>query len=585
MTTPLQLAILVAFSAIPVACSTPVIHSPWGKISGVLMEGSGGERIDGYLGVPFALAPTGQRRWEKPAPHPGLENEEVYTADNFKPACQQESPSLLLYGAMSEDCLYLNVFVPAKDERTDELHPVMVWIHGGGFFIGDAPLYQPFKLVTQGDLIVVTIQYRLGALGFLSTGDDTLPGNYGLWDQLMAVKWVKDNIRAFGGDPDMITLFGESAGSMSVGLQAVSSQTKNHFRRIIMQSGSPTVFGKGRWVKEEKTTFSDLVSSLNCQSPDTMKAVDCMRALSADVIANDKGSLANLQTKNPFRINFGPRVDGEFLTRDPAELVADAEYVKTIGLDQVDVLTGFNNNEGALNVQVATMGGGNVSRILTREYIDLLLANSLPYFTSGRHSPVAEQVVHFFYRGTQAFSEAAIDVTTLTFMYADSLFYAPSVQWLRSLVQSQHTGKRYMYLFDHDFEFNRRTIMPGTHHGDELALEFEPKPLINSLFFLLQNKTYNSDDIPALSDMFVNVVTSFARTGNPGQGLMRDLLKGEWPEYRKEDEAYVALTTTPEVRQEIFADRMALWLDLLPLLLKGDSNAQSGSAGSTREEL
>ena len=139
---------------------------------------------------------------------------------------------------------------------------VMIWIHGGGFTVGSAIFYRPSELVTENDVIVVVIQYRLGVLGFLSSGDDVAPGNYGLMDQTLAIRWVKDNIRAFGGDPDSMTIFGESAGAASVGYQVLSPMSRGLFSRAILQSGTPLT----RWAFNEDPVkdFYDLANKTGC---------------------------------------------------------------------------------------------------------------------------------------------------------------------------------------------------------------------------------------------------------------------------------------------------------------------------------
>ncbi|XP_015472384.1 bile salt-activated lipase-like [Parus major] len=145
----------------------------------------------------------------------------------------------------SEDCLYLNIWVPQGRRQISTKLPVMVYIYGGAFLVGgsqganflDNYLYDGEEIAVRGNVIVVTINYRLGPLGFLSTGDENLPGNYGLKDQHMAIAWVKRNIKAFGGDPDNITIFGESAGAASVSLQTLSPKNKGLFKRAISQSG------------------------------------------------------------------------------------------------------------------------------------------------------------------------------------------------------------------------------------------------------------------------------------------------------------------------------------------------------------
>ena len=139
---------------------------------------------------------------------------------------------------------------------------VMIWIHGGGFIEGSAIPYVPSELVTENDVIVVVIQYRLGILGFLSSGDDVAPGNYGLMDQTLAIRWVKDNIRAFGGDPDSMTIFGESAGAASVGYQLLSPMSRGLFSRAIFQSGTPL----SRWAfdRDPVKDFYDLADKTGC---------------------------------------------------------------------------------------------------------------------------------------------------------------------------------------------------------------------------------------------------------------------------------------------------------------------------------
>ena len=139
---------------------------------------------------------------------------------------------------------------------------VMIWIHGGGFTEGSAIPYVPSELVTENDVIVVVIQYRLSILGFLSSGDDVAPGNYGLMDQTLAIRWVKDNIRAFGGDPDSMTIFGESAGAASVGYQLLSPMSRGLFSRAIFQSGTPL----SRWAfdRDPVKDFYDLADKTGC---------------------------------------------------------------------------------------------------------------------------------------------------------------------------------------------------------------------------------------------------------------------------------------------------------------------------------
>ena len=230
---------------------SPIAYPPQGPIRGFTREFPSGHVTTHFLGIPYALPPVGDLRFENPQPHPTWNT--VYGATEYGDACLQDhTPLRLVFPPevydnyvttlnYSEDCLYLNVYYPgdfASRDRNRKL-PVIVWIHGGGFVLGQASLriYQPEILAHHGDVIVVTIQYRLNIFGFVTTGDDVAPGNTGLYDQRLALTWVKGNIRDFGGDPDRVTLMGESAGSNAVNLHMLSPGSRDLFHQSVSLSG------------------------------------------------------------------------------------------------------------------------------------------------------------------------------------------------------------------------------------------------------------------------------------------------------------------------------------------------------------
>ena len=200
-----------------------------------------GRRVAGccvWLGIPYAMPPTGALRWRAPVAAAPWEG--VLAATTLGASCPQltgrwvraKSP------AFDEDCLHLNVWSPAADTKR---RPVLVWIHGGGFTAGSAAPYDGAHLAVMGDIVVVTLNYRLGVFGFVNfgavTGPGDVDGNLGLRDQIMALEWVRDNIEAFGGDPDCVTVAGHSAGSVSVSLLMLCEQARPLFHRVILQSG------------------------------------------------------------------------------------------------------------------------------------------------------------------------------------------------------------------------------------------------------------------------------------------------------------------------------------------------------------
>ena len=208
-----------------------------GELEGVVKEG-----VSMFKGVPFAAPPVGELRWK--APQPAKPWEGVRKADTFAAAPMQSGLLAAVMGGMgrrSEDCLYLNVWTPAKSP--DERLPVMVWIYGGGFMSGltSSPMYDGMKFAQKG-VVLVSIAYRVGPFGFLahpelSKESGKGSGCYGIQDQVAALRWVKENIAQFGGDPGRVTIFGESAGGISVSMLTVVPAAKDLFQRAISQSG------------------------------------------------------------------------------------------------------------------------------------------------------------------------------------------------------------------------------------------------------------------------------------------------------------------------------------------------------------
>jgi len=213
------------------------VHTDAGLVQGVRMD-----NVTVYKGIPFAAPPVGERRWREPQPVTPWSG--VRVTDTFAPACMQTGVSMPgeTPPVVSEDCLYLNLWTPAKNAGAHL--PVLVWIYGGGFTNGSAsmPLYWGDRLAHKG-VIVVTLSYRVGPFGFLAHPELTresphhTSGNYGLLDQIAALEWVQRNITAFGGDPGRVTIAGQSAGATSVSLLMASPRARGLFQRAIAQSG------------------------------------------------------------------------------------------------------------------------------------------------------------------------------------------------------------------------------------------------------------------------------------------------------------------------------------------------------------
>lgn len=235
----------LAFGLVAASAGAAVVTTDHGRVSGVVAEG-----VESFKGIPFAAPPVGDLRWRPPAdPKPWTD---VRAGDAYGPACPQHMPAAwgLPDPKWSEDCLYLNVWRPESAKPGAKL-PVMVWIYGGGFTIGNgaSKIYDGTHLAQNG-VVVVNMNYRLGRLGWFAHPALTAEAkggataDFGLMDQIAALKWVKANIAAFGGDPANVTIFGESAGAMSVNLLMVSPAARGLFAKAITESGLGRIAAK-----------------------------------------------------------------------------------------------------------------------------------------------------------------------------------------------------------------------------------------------------------------------------------------------------------------------------------------------------
>ena len=295
------------------ACTSQVIATTSGQLCGLTLHTAAG-RLNAYLGVPYAQSPAGENRWKPPVPvrpRAGL-----VSAKSLGPSCPQKIGSESFY-EQDEDCLTLNVWTPAPGNHK---RPIMVFIHGGAFVEGTSasPLYDGSNLASGGDVVVVTFNYRLGALGFLY-GVEGLKGNYGFLDQQLALRWVRANARKIGGDPNNITLFGESAGAMSIGLHMVAPASRNLFRAAIMQSnpyGLPY-----RFADETQRTGRKIRRNLGCSLNRSARALECMRQAPLRRILKYQSS-PGLVIKGALSgfsdiLLWAPIIDGTIITRQP----------------------------------------------------------------------------------------------------------------------------------------------------------------------------------------------------------------------------------------------------------------------------
>ena len=328
----LRFALAATFlSAAAFAAPTrPVAATDEGPVRGVLAGG-----IDRYLGIPYAAAPVGDLRWRAPQPFPRWHG--VRDASAFGNHCPQPASPFGL-ASLTEDCLFLNVFTPARGvdgEEDDDLLPVMVWFHGGALFLGESDDYDPVRLVQQG-VVVVTVNYRLGALGFLAhpalsaESATHTSGNYGLMDQQAALRWVQRNIANFGGDPKRVTIFGESAGGLSVHSHLASPLSAGLFQGAIVESGAYAL------TQLSETQAEGLGTAIAGFAGCADQTAACLRAAPVAAL------LAALGATHTASVI--PNVDGNVLPQSIGAAFASGQF------NQVPVIEGSNHDEWRLFV-------------------------------------------------------------------------------------------------------------------------------------------------------------------------------------------------------------------------------------------
>nr|KAG5708884.1 hypothetical protein BaRGS_009293 [Batillaria attramentaria] len=508
-----------------------------------------------FRGIPYAEPPVGQLRFAKPVPKAGFTA--PFQAFEFGPMCPQPLQGLHVE---SEDCLHLSVFVPAAhlratDTTTDPL-PVYVWIHGGAFVTGSGDKDVRY-LVTFGNIIVVTMNYRLGALGFLTTLDQEAPGNYGLWDQRLALQWVKANIRAFGGDPDKITIGGSSAGGFSVSFQALHAGNEGLFHRFIAESGNAISVTKHRDYAANYTSI--LGVRLGCDTTTSRAIVSCLRQKNYTDIIGDLGALL---PQEPFDLPFGPAEDNDFFTENPTDLIkwppskAGLESIKSR-----DVMLGTTSAEGSVSynmwVTYLAMSFGENSRAgVSKQLFDAIAKGLL---TSQKEHPDQEVVDAMEYEYTDwddpenstTLAQSTVDLLT------DKHWFVPNVIFSRNhALNNNETGT---YLFEFDLNVGNSKL-PWLHGAPHVAYD------------RYVWGAHGNDKEWELSKVFMTYWSNFIKTGNPNSPLP---VKEQWLPFDVENEHYLYVDDDViSTRKHCKAKRTDFWLDYVPRV---KAAAQRGS--------
>ena len=465
-----------------------VVITKYGKIQGITADSK-----TSFKGIPFAQPPIGPLRWVPPQEPKPWEN--VLKADTFGNDCMQLRPLHARSTGMSENCLYLNVYKPSSAKPGDKL-PVHVWIYGGAFANGSAsdPRFDNPPDVDAG-IIYVNFNYRVNAFGFIAhpgltaESPNKASGNYGLMDQIAALKWVRDNIEQFGGDPGMVTISGESAGAASIGYLIQSPLSTGLFKRAILESTFG--FHPQRTLAQQEElmtqTFGGDIQELRKKS-----AADILKILPGNGIETT-GGIFGFQ-------DWAPIVDGNVLRQSDRQAWKDGNFQK------IDMMIGDNENEGATFLAIGGLQALPTDKRKPEEFRN---------FLREQYGDLADKALAIY----PADNDNEV-LWQLAMAYGDSWFQYSSREMSRLMMK--HKPNVYRYVFSkHAAQPRMLGDRPAAGHTDEIPYIFGS---------VKAGDKYSTSDV-ATSLAFVDAKQRFIKTGNPNGGK----LGATWPQYDATD--------------------------------------------------
>ncbi|KAG7205466.1 hypothetical protein KM043_007453 [Ampulex compressa] len=530
-----------------------------------------------FRGIRFGEPPLGRNRFQRPV---AVHLEGDINATRWAPACPQPNHADGNKIVGSEDCLFLNVFTPSLPDSS-EGYPVLIWIHGGGFRRGAACQYEMRNLIKK-KMIVVSIQYRLGSLGFLSSGTSELPGNNGMFDMILAVNWVRDYIQYFGGNPKRIIACGHGTGASSALMLSLSNFSRSIFSGLIAMSGS--VLSHFTIDKDPQRTARFIASNNGCPTEDVPQMVACLRELPVEKLVKVDSDLENLKmgvqgfiSGLSVLLGPGPVIEGtddqrsipNFMTQTPED------SLKLGNFPGIPLLTGVMKDE---------TGGAIYGRYKSEVQSKL---TSVPNFMNQYLVPSLQSTISDFGNKTQFASEAfskylnfpqssnaANNVEKVAEATSDSLYNVPA---FLTVDHWSKKAKTFLYSFDHSGKRNYGNSFLGglpivdakrlsdhiTSHGDDLGYVFD-RNTINGEKIPDANEKLDMDD-ERVTEVFTDMIASFARSGEPG--AFSTFGNGSWlsgiaPTFSGDTNPFISITTTPRIMTNFRYCEMGLWTGL-----------------------
>ncbi|CAL8114264.1 unnamed protein product [Orchesella dallaii] len=484
----------------------PIVETKSGVVEGYIMKIINSRKIYAFEGIEFGEPPIGHLRFRNPVPKQSWSG--IRPAKAPGPICLQYHVRKVVRITGEEDCLRLNIYSPAlpsefKGKAYKTGFPTLIWIHGGGYFFGAGSEFGPSYLL-QEDVVLVTINYRLGVLGFLSTGDEESPGNYGLKDQALAIKWISENIAAFGGDPKKITLMGQSAGSAAAHLHMMSPLTKHLISGVISSSGTAMNHWAVSSPARSLRLTRKLAENIGCPTTAGSKTLmDCFRASNPHFLLHEQQKLYDFMTFPP--ILFAPVIERPgpqaFLPDTPENMYSTNQVAN------IPWICGQTTEEG----ESFALAFKHVGKIpFYKRNFDRFAPYILDYWYVAKNSSEVTAKIRDVYFGTEGPNPSAESIRIVSDLVSDRYF---RVGIHRALALHSKIAPTYASLFGFRSQIGFPSIWGdspndyGVGHASDNGFYFN-----SSLYFLPLKLGTPSYDV---SRMLINLAANFARKREP----------------------------------------------------------------------
>ncbi|XP_055345981.1 acetylcholinesterase-like isoform X2 [Paramacrobiotus metropolitanus] len=551
-----HLLFLLFFPVIILSQKDPlVVQTTQGSVRGFTATSPHGKQVDAFLGIPYAQPPVGDLRFRPSVPKEPWQG--IINTTKLPNSCYQQNDTAFgdFIGAVmwnpntpiSEDCLYINLWIP-RPRPTNAV--VMVWIYGGGFMTGTATLdeYDGSILAAEENVIVVSFQYRVGSLGFMYFGTDDMPGNAGLWDQVLALRWLKENVKAFGGNPNNVTIFGESAGASSVSLHLLAPPSRDLFNQAIMESGSATCPWATVTPEEALRRSLKLTKILGCRKdPVTQNLAlitECLRKLAPIEFAMYELDVTGGLLEFPFVAV----IDGDFLPQRPETILRNGQYKRC------NVLLGSNSEEGSFFMNYHFKNFQTTGEDVSLSHEELINAYENAFYNFSR---IAKDAIIFQYTDWIHPNDPTNNVNLLDKAIGD-YFFTCNVNEV-AMVYATGGQNVYMYLFNHRSSNMAWPKWLGVPHGYEIEYLFG-LPLDPA-------RSYTKAEADLARRMMAHWA-NFAKTGNPSFREGGGFAKHSWPVFTSHGKEYMPLNVKePVIGRGHRATQCAFWKLYMPQLM------------------